>query len=93
MCTINNNSDVFKGITVDSKVRIHFNCIVSEYRKWSIDKMELAEVLGVTCRQIDYMIQKGASPKYRKLGYGKNSKVVFFAIDVAEYMAEVGNGK
>lgn len=53
---------------------------------WSLNKIDLAKVLGVSLSKIDRIVLSGECPKFKRLGEAKNSRVVFFTYDVAKWM-------
>ena len=55
---------------------------------WTLTKLDLGTVLRVSERKIDTMVTSGNCPKFRKLGDAPNSRIVFFAYDVAKWMSD-----
>jgi predicted DNA-binding transcriptional regulator AlpA len=61
----------------------------SRYNKSTLIKKELAKEMSCSTSTIDLYISKGYRlPNYKKLGTGKNSRVVFNIIDVAEFLSQ-----
>ena len=55
---------------------------------FTLTKKELAEVLKVSVSSINNYIVKGEGiPEYTKVGTGKNGKVLFPVVNVADYLS------
>lgn len=59
------------------------------YKKSTLTKRELANEISCSESTLNIYIAKGYGlPNYKKLGKGKNSRVLFNIIDVAEFMSQ-----
>jgi len=55
---------------------------------YTLTKKELAQVLKVSVSSINNYIVKGEGiPEYTKVGTGKNGKVLFPVVNVADYLS------
>lgn len=61
----------------------------NKYEKFTLSKKELANELSISIYTIDkYIVLEKGLPAYRKIGKGKNSKVIFNITSVAKYLVD-----
>ncbi len=73
------------------RVLFEYGILFKEFG-WTLTKMDLGNVLGVSERKIDSMVSKKECPKFKKLGNSSNSRIIFFSYDVAHWICEATNG-
>ena len=69
----------------NQRLIIEYGSLMREFG-WTLTKLNLGTVLGVSERKIDTMVTSRNCPRFRKLGTAPNSRIVFFAYDVAEWI-------
>jgi len=80
---IKNNLMKFENVDIENM----YNYLVKKYNKATITKKELAIEISMSVSSIDKFIMENKNiPKYRKIGNGKNSKVLFNVLDVAKFL-------
>ena len=61
----------------------------TKYKKLMLSKKELAQELGISESTINLYISKNTNlPDYKKMAVGKNTRVMFPLINVAQFLTE-----
>lgn len=71
----------------DDRVRFEYGRLFEEYG-WSLNKKQVAQVLGCNTTALDKMIKRGDSPRFKKTGSSSQSSVIFFTYDVARWICD-----
>ncbi len=77
----------FLEIEQKERLRFEYGRLFSVYG-WSLNKMELCEVLSCGTTQLNVMMKNGTSPKFKKSGTSNQSAVMFFTYDIAKWMCD-----
>ena len=72
------------------RLLIEYGVLFKEFG-WTLTKMDLGNILGVSERKIDTMVSSRLCPRFKKLGEAQNSRVIFFSYDVARWICDENN--
>ena len=76
-------------MTYQEQFNLYFEFLKSEYKTLMLTKKELSKVLGISESTINLYISKNTNlPDYKKMADGKNSRVMFPLINVAQFLTE-----
>lgn len=68
--------------------KLLYDDLHSRYKNATISKKDLAKEMNISMSTLDnYMALGIGIPEYIKLGEGKNARVIFTIVSVAEYLA------
>lgn len=76
-------------MTYQEQFNLYFESLKSEYKTLMLSKKELSKVLGISESTINLYLSKNINlPDYKKMADGKNSRVMFPLINVAQFLTE-----
>ena len=76
-------------MTYQEQFNLYFESLKSEYKTLMLTKKELSKVLGISESTINSYLSKNINlPDYKKMADGKNSRVMFPLVNVAQFLTE-----
>ncbi len=76
-------------MTYQEQFNFCLDYLKTKYKKLMLSKKELAQELGISESTINLYISKNTNlPDYKKMAVGKNSRVMFPLINVAQFLTE-----
>ena len=76
-------------MTYQEQFNLYFESLKSEYKTLMLSKKELSKVLGISESTINLYLSKNINlPDYKKMADGKNSRVMFPLVNVAQFLTE-----
>lgn len=76
-------------MTYQEQFNLYFESLKSEYKTLMLTKKELSKVLGISESTINLYLSKNINlPDYKKMTDGKNSRVMFPLVNVAQFLTE-----